>query len=148
MESIANYKKEKTRKEKKEHVTLKGKVRGMGNTWQQEVRVNLIKRHYMHAWMLNKYFERVTMWFLRPAMLRFLPFVMYPLIIWFCLGQSFWLHALDHLWTNIASICLICCWHQFPMFQAHLQYGFPTNCGYNIVYHSGPINFCRKTHMH
>lgn len=49
MESISNYKKEKTRKEKKEHVTLKGKVRGMGKTWQQEVRVNLIKRHYMHA---------------------------------------------------------------------------------------------------
>lgn len=46
MELIANYKK---RKEKKEQVTLKGKVRGMGKTWQQGVRVNLINRHYMNV---------------------------------------------------------------------------------------------------
>lgn len=51
----------------------------------------------LHACMkLNKYFERVTIWFLRSAMLRFLPFLMCPLIIRF----FFWRIILSMLCTT------------------------------------------------
>lgn len=46
MESIAIKLK---KLEKKEHMTLRGKFSRMGKIWQQGVRLNLIKTHYMYA---------------------------------------------------------------------------------------------------
>lgn len=132
MESIENYKKEKTRKEKSKHMSLRGKVREWGRLGSKE-----------WGWIWSKDFicmHQVKQMFWKShnvvfkichAQISSFLNVSFDYMIF--LGESFWVHALDHLWTNIASIWLICCSHQFPMFQAHLQYGFPTHCGYNIV---------------